>query len=69
MKMTISINNKLWVVPSGIYTVAEVARAKNIPVNGTAMALNNKMVPKAQWESTPIKDGDSLMVISAAFGG
>lgn len=67
--MTITINNKLWVVPTGIDTIADVAEANRIPSKGTAIAVNNRIVRQPQWDSTPVRDGDSLMVISAAFGG
>ena len=34
-----------------------------------AIALDNTVVPKAQWETTLIRDGSQLLIIKAVQGG
>lgn len=36
---------------------------------GIAVALNNRVVPKTSWDSTTVKSGDSILIITAAQGG
>ena len=34
-----------------------------------AIALENKVIPKAEWEHTPLTEEDHLVIIRMAFGG
>jgi len=36
---------------------------------GIAAALNGVVVPRETWATTPLKDGDNVLVIRAAQGG
>ncbi|MBL7706642.1 MAG: sulfur carrier protein ThiS [Taibaiella sp.] len=36
---------------------------------GIAVALNNQVVPRAQWPATPLNDRDTILIISATQGG
>lgn len=36
---------------------------------GIALALNQQIVPQAQWADTLLQDGDSLLVFQAIAGG
>lgn len=40
-----------------------------MPERGVAMAINNKIAPRMEWESTLLSEEDSITVIKAAFGG
>ena len=42
---------------------------KNINIVGIAIALNNKVVSRKLWNEVALKEGDDLIVISAAYGG
>ena len=33
------------------------------------MALNNKVVPRTEWNTTTLVDGDKLIIIKVACGG
>ena len=37
--------------------------------SGVAMALNNRMIPRADWGDTPLEEGASIVIIKAACGG
>lgn len=46
-----------------------LARELSLPEKGVAIAVNNKMVPRVQWEQTPLSEGTSVIIIKAACGG
>ena len=50
-------------------TVANLVAWRNIKPHGTAIALNDKIVKKENWELTKLSELDRITVISAAFGG
>ena len=37
--------------------------------NGIAVAINNTIIPKSNWNSHPIKETDDILIISATQGG
>ncbi|AOW09123.1 sulfur carrier protein ThiS [Flavobacterium gilvum] len=37
--------------------------------NGIALAINNTVVPKSNWNSHLIKETDDILIISATQGG
>ncbi|TLS41340.1 sulfur carrier protein ThiS [Streptomyces montanus] len=37
--------------------------------SGVAAALNETVVPRAQWPSTPLSEGDRVEVLTAVQGG
>jgi sulfur carrier protein len=37
--------------------------------SGVAAALNETVVPRAQWPSTPLAEGDRVEVLTAVQGG
>ena len=52
-------------------TVADVARAlgRDPSQPGTAIARNGDVVPRREWASTPVSDGDAIEVVVAVGGG
>ena len=36
---------------------------------GIAVAINNRIVPKNNWNVTPLEENDKVLVISATKGG
>ena len=47
----------------------ELAAKLNLPMNGVAMALGTTMVQRTEWETTMLKENDSVIIIKAACGG
>ena len=37
--------------------------------SGYAVALNGKVVPRQQWDTQPVTDGDALLLIRPIAGG
>lgn len=56
-------------LPQEIVTIGDLVKWKQISSQGTAIAVNDKLIIQDQWETKTIKDQDRITVISAAFGG
>lgn len=65
--MTITINNKE--SETEARNLAKLAGEMALPEKGVAMALNNKMVPRAEWQDTCLTEGAHVVIIKAACGG
>ncbi len=49
--------------------IAELASQLALPERGVAIAVNNKMIPRTEWNERILQPNDSLVVIKAACGG
>lgn len=67
--MTIFLNNELEKMPHDNMSVEELVAFKRYNAAATAVAVNDKIVKKTAWSCTTLKEGDRVMIISAAFGG
>lgn len=67
--MNIFINNIPTKLPNDFVTIKDLVSWKQIPKQGTAIAVNDKLIKQDQWSSIYIKELDQITVISAAFGG
>ena len=66
--MKVQVNNKeVEMTPAS--TLTQLAAQLELPVQGIAIAVNNKMVPRTQWNDTILNENDSLVIIKAACGG
>lgn len=65
--MNIIINNKETMTSAK--NLKELALELNLPEKGVAVAVSNKMVPRTEWEQTPIAEGANIVIIKAACGG
>ncbi|MFQ5672930.1 MAG: sulfur carrier protein ThiS [Nitrospinales bacterium] len=50
-------------------TLTELIRELDIRTSHFAIALNCQVVPKSQYETTPVKDGDTIEIVQAVGGG
>jgi len=67
--MTIQINDKQKVVPTGA-TISDVLfKVLEINAAGVAVAINDSIVPRHLWESSTLQSNDRMLVIKAAAGG
>ena len=67
--MTIFYNDQNIQLPSENMTLTDLAEWKQIPQQGSAIALNDKLIKRDQWSVTYLKDLDRVTVITAAYGG
>jgi sulfur carrier protein len=67
--MIIFVNNKpVELDPSK--GIAEVLRLLNIPEpKGIALAVNDNVIPKSDWNNFAINENDQLTIIRATQGG
>ena len=65
--MKIKVNNKE--TETSAKTVGELARELALPERGVALAVEQTMIKRDEWDNTPLKDGDNVLIIKAACGG
>lgn len=69
IKMEITVNRKVYTFDCSEMPLSEVLDTCNIATTGIAVAVNNKIIRRADWSTTVIADGDALTVITAVCGG
>lgn len=67
--MDIEINNHIEKFSDATLTVAELLARKGVTGGGVAVAVNNKIVGRNDWEARSLRSGDKVVIISAAYGG
>lgn len=66
--MKVQVNNKeVEITPAS--TITQLTTELGLPVQGVAIAVNNKMIPRTEWESVSLQEDDQLVIIQAACGG
>ena len=66
--MKVQVNNKeVEIAPDS--TLTQLTAQLELPVQGIAIAVNNKMIPRTEWEGFILHENDNLVIIKAACGG
>ena len=65
--MKISLNNKETVTEAR--NIADLAVELELPSDGIAIAVDNKMVKRSEWENTTLEENAKVLIIKAACGG
>lgn len=66
--MKIRVNNEDREITEGCNVATLVSDAMG-QTAGIAVAINDRIVRRAAWEETPVKEGDAVVIIKAAYGG
>jgi len=66
--MTLLINGEQRDFPDGL-TVATLVGQLGMKPDRVAVELNLEIVPRTQWETTSLKNGDKLEVVHFVGGG
>ena len=66
--MTIYINQKEIETQDSI-SIKELLDMQQISIEGTAIAIDNKLVPKNEWNDRILTEGNKITIIRATFGG
>lgn len=66
--MKIYINQKEIEVQDSI-SVKELLDMQQISIEGTAIAIDNKLVPKNEWNDRILTEGNKITIIRDTFGG
>lgn len=67
--MTIEINHRQTEIPEGRHTLSEILVSQGMGGKGQAVAVNNRVIPRTDWESFIVESGVKITVISAVRGG
>ena len=65
--MKVNINNKE--TETQALNVKQLAEELNLPATGVAVAISNNMVPRDEWETRKILEGDAIVIVNAMCGG
>ena len=65
--MKIRVNNKE--VETGANYLLQLSQQLELPQAGIAVAVNNHMVPRSEWEHFVLHENDELIIIKAVCGG
>ncbi|GAA1003953.1 thiamine biosynthesis protein ThiS [Streptomyces sp. F-3] len=68
LSVTISVNGEPRRVAPGT-ALDTVVRSLTAAPSGVAAAVNETVVPRAQWPSTALAEGDRVEVLTAVQGG
>lgn len=66
--MNIVVNGEKVELADGA-TVGQLAEKQNLPEKGVAVAVNNDMVPRTEWNNRTLNEGDDVIIIRAVCGG
>lgn len=67
--MKVEINNKEVELTDDCRTLTALLESQGISEKGHAIAVNNQVVPRAEWSSFQLVDGMKVLVIRAVRGG
>lgn len=65
--MKVTVNNKE--VETNVSNLLLLSQQLDLPSNGIAVAVNNRIVPRTEWEQCVLAEGDALIIIKAVCGG
>lgn len=67
---TLHVNGQRREIPDGLSVRALLDYVGRDPdQTGVAVALGDRVVRRAEWDTTPVGEGDSVEVVTAAQGG
>jgi sulfur carrier protein len=67
--MIVTVNGERREVPGGATIATVVSLLGSAGGRGVAVALGGEVVPRGEWEATPISDGAHVEVVAAIQGG
>jgi len=69
MKMvTVIVNENLIEIEENT-SISQLLQKTNTAINGIAIAINNKIVSKTNWETQQFNNNDIILIIKATQGG
>lgn len=67
--MRVEINNKEVELPEGCDNIISLLQHQGIGEKGHAIAVNNHVVPRTEWNSFRLVEGMKVLIIRAVRGG
>lgn len=69
MSTVIKLNNQPIELPEEHMSLERFIEWRKIPTKAMAVAVNNHLVTRKDWEFRILENNDSVTIINAAFGG
>ena len=66
-KLSIKVNGE--VVETSNQILAKIIDQLNLVSKGIAVAINDEVVPKTDWQNFELKENDEVLIITATQGG
>ncbi len=67
--MKITINGDSFIIDAGTSLLSVLETRCFANRSGTAVAVNNTVVPKEQWSEIKLNENDRILIIAATKGG
>jgi sulfur carrier protein len=67
--MEITVNQKVYQINAACNVRNLFSAVLNQPTQGLAIAINQNIIPKTQWESHLLQSDDQIIIIKATQGG
>lgn len=67
--MEVTVNQQHFNIPENCNVQNLLADVLQRPLQGLAIAVNENIVPKNQWETCKLNSGDNIIIIKATQGG
>lgn len=67
--MEVTVNQQLYIVPQNCSVQTLLSDVLQRPERGLAIAINETIVPKTQWDTHTLNAADSIIIIKATQGG
>ena len=65
--MIVFVNNKKTDIQCAM--LAELVASQNLPEKGVAVAVDNEMIPRSQWETFRLEPSQRITILKAFCGG
>ena len=65
--MKLKVNDKE--VETGAANLSQLSQELNLPATGIAVAVNQRMISRSEWDNQPLNEGDRILIIKAVCGG
>lgn len=66
--ITVKLNENLIEIEENT-SISQLLQKTNTSINGIAIAINNKIVSKTNWEIQQFNNNDNILIIKATQGG
>ncbi|MGN6180553.1 MAG: sulfur carrier protein ThiS [Mucilaginibacter sp.] len=67
--MEVTVNRQNYIVPEDCNVLALITTVLQRPDRGLAIAINENIVPRTQWDTRKLNSGDNIIIIKATQGG
>lgn len=67
--MKITVNEEVVTVDGDTWTIAAYLEARNVATQSVVVAINEDVLPRSEWDTYQLRDGDTVEIVQAVSGG